>query len=227
MILALKKFWREILIVILVIVVSIVSKSCQSKMQDIAVLKERNDSTYTVAKTYIDKSGKLVAQVKTHEATISELKKGYVDLGITNSELKKQVGSLNNLVGYWRVKAIARDTITVTAHDTVYIDKHGLKQIGGAFTWQTKFIEVDGIYHVDKTVSLAYQYNPSFSLTAYRKDKTFFKPGTLVVDVRFDDQNIKTKEITGVVVKEEPKKWYETGVAKFVAGVIAGIFISK
>lgn len=230
-----KKYWRELMIAILLIFLYAIVDTGLNTIKDLKeekfALLHSKDSSFTIAKQYIGKNGELVSQVQTHELTIKELKETGDELGFSNKELKKQVGSLNNLVGYWKGQAGFSGRDTVRTRDTVFVD-NGKKESGKLFNWSNKYLSIDGGYYpYDSSVVLDYKYDiGGFELTAYRKKQGNlfnFKPSQLVADIRFGDQNMKVGSFQGMVVKEEPKKWYQTKGFWIGIGFIGGVFIAK
>lgn len=219
----LKRFWREIIIAVLVIVVSISVQTCHDKSRQIGILEDSRDSAFNYATTYIDKNGKLQQQVKTHEITIRELKSNGKNLGIDNDKLRKQVGKLTNLVGYWKGNASVSDTITVANTDTVIVNGGG---IGKQFSWSNKYMEISGVT-MSHSTSLQYKYDLDFTLVAYRKKHGPFGKSELLSDINFSDPNVNVKEFKGIVIKEAPKKWYERRGFQIGAAFLAGYIIAK
>lgn len=218
----LKLFWKEVLLVLLLAIVLFQFSSIRDKERANSILKNSRDS---VARYYQDREGNLIGQIKTHEITISELKEFKDDIGIEVDELKKQIGSLNRLVSHWQGKAtfIDYDTVTVALLDTVINEVHV-----GKFNWNNDYLSLTGLI-VDRQVSLSYTYDLSFDfeLTSYWKNKNLFKSGTLVTDIKFSDQRLRVGEFKGIVIKQPPKKWYETRLASFGAGLLTGVFLMR
>lgn len=212
------KYWREAAIVILVIIISISVKTCKRKESDISVLSLKADSV----RHYKLKNGEMAAQIVTNELTMSQLKHYGIELGFDNNALKKQIGSLNRLVSYWQGKVSVRDTIHAILRDTTYIEK-GVSVTESDFNWHNKYLIVNGKV-IKPNIEIDYKYSVDFTLTSYRKDKTFFRRGTLVSDVVFSDPQLTTTQFKGLVIKEEPKRWYETKGFAFGLGMALGTF---
>src|SRR5690242_19357441 len=202
------KYWREIVIAVLIIVVLSSVRTCSNKQDDISLLEKSRDSAYYKATYYKNKEGELIGQIKTFEVTNKQLKEYGDQLGFENEGLKKQVGKLTNLVAHYKGKVGMRDTIEVVNHDTIYSDRSGDLVKGKWFFWSNNFLSLDGVT-TDKTTSIAYNYDVSFELTSYRKGKTLFKPGQLVTDIKFNDPNMKVTEFKGFVVTEDKPKFYQ------------------
>lgn len=221
MVKALGIFWKDIVIIALVIVVSILSASNINQRRNNSILQNSLDSSFSIAHYYKNREGELIGQVKTQEITISELKDFKNEIGVEVDALRKQIGNLNRLVGHWQAKGtfVDYDTITVSIIDTT-INNVDV----GHFEWNNEHLSLSG-YIRDRKVSLGYQYDLNFdlSLTAYWKDKNFFKRGTLVTDIKFSDQNMKVNEFKGIVIRQPPKQWYETRAAAFIAGGFLGL----
>jgi len=218
----LKKYWREIIIGILLIVVVLSTKQCQKQKSDIALLNNIQDSTFNVIREIKGKNGELTSQVNTYEITIDQLKESGDKLGIDNKALKQQIGSLKNLTAYYKAKIELRDTFTIVNHDTTFIEK-GDTTRAKAFQWSNKYLVIQG-FTAPSYTTISYDYHPTFTLTSYYKDKGFLrlKKGQLVSDLKFDDPNMQVREFKAVRITEEPKKWYETKLFYFLTGAAAG-----
>jgi len=219
----LKRFWRESLIIILFLIVLGSVRKCSENKSDVDLLTLKADSiTY-----YQNKQKEWVGQAVTYEGTIDQLKKFGDQLGFDNKDLKKQVGNLNRLVSHSRVSAstggtadqvILRDTIIVSGDpedkDTVNVK---------AFEWHNPYMSIDGVISLDSNqLSLRYQYDIDFEITAYHKPMGLFKKSQLVTDIKFNDPSMRIQEFKGYVVTPPKKRFYQTGLFKFSLGVGAG-----
>lgn len=229
------KYWREITIALLVIFVAISVRTCKQHIDNEDVAIHARDSAYTVIKLHKLINGQIASQIQGHEVTITQLKN---DLGLSKDSLKhlkSQVGSLKNLVSIQKGRVSAKDTFKVHLHDTVYVDNKGVKEEGKKFEWSNKYLDLRGFIPNDETsIAIQYHYNVNFSLVTYRKPRLFtdylkfrFKQQPLVADLTFDDPNILVKKFSGVVIKDEPKKWYQTKGFIFGLGVVGGIIVWK
>jgi hypothetical protein len=223
----LKRFWREVIIAILVIIVSFSVKTCSSNKSQISILENARDSAYNYAKVYVDKSGKLQHQIKTHNITIKELKENEAVLNVDNKKLKKQIGSLSNLVAYWQGKAHVVDSFTVANHDTVFI-RDGSQVPAKWFKWNGTNLSLTGIV-TDFNTSITYDYKFTFSLAAYYKPQGFLGLGKseLLTDIHFDDKNLSVNEFKGIVIKSPAKKWYETKAFQIGTAFAVGYILAK
>lgn len=217
-------YWKNILIIALVCVCSFSINTCHTNMLHKNILSHKYDSTYLVATYYKNKHGEAIGQVNNHELTIRQLRKFGDQLGFDNKQLREQVGNLNRLVGYWRGQASMRDSVFITLRDTIVVD--GINAFTKQFSWNNNYLFLDGLLDLQNNqLSLQYQYDVKFELASYRKGKTFFKPGTLVSDIKFSDPNMRVRQFSGFVIVEPKKKWYETKIAAFGVGVLAGFVI--
>lgn len=218
----LKRFWREILILVLVLIVALSVRSCRTQQSMVTTSEHLRDSLYTkVTRITLDK-GKLAYQVVTAEQTIAQIKQFGNELGLDNKRLKDENINLSSLVAYWKGKAQIHDTIYSDLTDTVYLD-HGIQETGKEFGYQGKYLQLSGfIPQGDASIHLDYTYNVDFNLIAFRKGKSWFKRGQLVADIQFSDQNLKVQSFQGVVVKESEKKVYERNWFWGLMGLVAG-----
>lgn len=220
------KYLPYLVIVVLGIALFTSVRSCQNQKELVQLEKDSHDSTFHEALAVKLKNGQQAFRIKTLEATVSQLKSDGLLTAYEKKQLSDQVGNLNNLVAYWRGSARAMDTIKTTLHDSIYIERSGTKVLSKAFKWDSKYLSLNGLIAPD-TVHIAYRYDMDFSLTAYRKGKTWFKPGELVADVTFSDPHVNVSSFQGVVVKEESKKWYQTTAFKIGVGFVGGLFLLK
>jgi len=221
-----KKYWREALIVGLLVACAISVRTCQQNNDTIGILSAKADSSYLEATYYRGKNGELIGQVNTHELTIKDLKDLGDQLGFENKSLKDQVGRLNRLVAHWQGKAGMTDTVYATLYDTVYVDSAGNEVAGRSFKWNNDYLFINGLVMTDN-VQLNYLYQVDFSLTAYRKpQRGFWKPpGQLVADIKFSDPKFRVTEFKGFVITEPRKKWYETKGAAIGFGALLGFYL--
>jgi len=229
------KYYKEALIVILILLLCGFGKKHFELIDLNEQLAHKGDSLYTVARYYKNKEGKLVQQVSVSELTIKDLKKIGNSLGFQNGELKKQVGNLNNLVGYWKGQAGFKGSDTVKLHDTVRVF-NGETVTAQSFKWTNKYLSIDGdfldtgdnTFDLGPTLVFNYSYDiGGFELTAYRKKQGLFGRKQLVADIKFGDQNMKVREFTGVVVSEPKKKLIERPLFWGFVGLVGGVFIAK
>lgn len=231
-----KKFWREILIVILVIICSASFRQCSVNKDSARLGWNATDSAFNVAHYYNNKLGQVVGQVKTHELTIKELQKYGKKMGFENEKLKKQVGNSNRLIAHWKGKAESRGSSIVALTDTTVNTLDGTMDLNEgfdtveakAFNWSNKYLTLDGIIHLDSNkLALSYIYRVDFELTAYYKRQGLFKKPQLVSDIYFSDPNMRVQEFKGFVVKEPRKKLYQTGLFKVSIAIGSGFLLGK
>lgn len=221
-----KKYWTYIVIVVLVAILSI-QHSCNVRLRsDNAVLIHKNDSSFLVAKQYLDHNNKLVNRVNTHELTIRQLKDYGDQLGFDNKQLRKQVGSLNNLVGYWRGQASTKDSVLITLTDTIIVEQQ--YTFTKTFNWTNNYLSLDGKLDLDRNkLDLDYKYDVKFELAAYYIGRNVFRDGQLVADIKFADQNMKVREFSGFAITQPKKKWYDRKLIIFGGGLITGYLLGK
>jgi hypothetical protein len=218
-------YWREIIIFALLVFCLTTVRECSNERADKELAIASRDSSYLMANHYINKYGESVNEVKTLEATVDQLQDENLGHIIDKDKLKDENINLKHLVFRYKGKASKKDTIKISNRDTVYIEK-GDTLRGKWFSFDNKWLKLDGITTLDST-RITYNYNVDFTITAYRKFQGLFKPRQLMTNVTFSDPNLVIGEFQGVVVKEPPKKWFETTLAKFLFGVGVGVAITK
>lgn len=241
----LKKYWSHIVAVLFALLFFFGFQVNDHLSEVNELLLHQNDSAFTVAKHFHDTNGRLVQQVNMYEMDVKSLKKTGDALGFDNSKLKKQVGNLNNLIGYWRGEASASGNGVIEFDDLfIPLDSVDLLMVDTTFNWaavQPKpfnwsddYLILNGEYYpFDNEISFDYNYIiGKFELTAYRKKRTFkqlisFDQKPLVADLRFDNQNVKVSEFQGVVIKESKKGILERPLFWGGIGLLAGFFIAR
>lgn len=214
------KYWREIFIIILLVVVGLSFKTCNKRGGDIDVLQNANSKLFNEATYYKKKNGELVGQVYTQEVTINQLKKYGETLGFDVKELKKQTGNLNRLVSHWKGKAGIRDTVFIQVKDTIIMNNVEAKN----FTYSNTFLNLTGTLNLENNgLALDYTYQSEFEITAYYKKRGLFKSPQLVTDIYFADPNMQVREFKGFVVQEKPRGFFKTPAGQLVIGFGAGL----
>jgi len=191
------KNWKNILITILLVIVYFSFRTCKQNKSYNNALENKLDSTYLKASYYKDKSDRLVAQVNVQQLTINELKQVWEN---DSRKLKRQVGNLKNLVGYWNGSASKSDTVIIELTDTIYISNGS--SFNKSFEWSNKNLYVKGM--VGDKLLIDYQYQVDFELTSYYR-RRFFKR-TLVADIYFSDPKLIVRDFKGVVIKEDRRR---------------------
>lgn len=224
-----KKYWRELLIALCIVAIFFLFRGYQSEKEQKSFLIHQKDSSFLVARYYQNKNREMIGQVNTQELTIADLKKLGEAAGTDNFKLKKQVGNLNNLVGFWKGQASSKGRDTVRLSDTVYLDNKGIEIKAQKLDWTNKFLSVKGLYNpADKKFTFDYVYDlGGFELTAYRKRAGFLKPKQLVTDIKFGDPSMRVTSFQGLVIKEPKKKIWETRGFAFGVGALFGIWVMK
>lgn len=219
----LKKYFREIFIAVLIIVLLISVRSCKVNKDNTYLLTHKADSAFNIATFYKNKDGQLIGQVGTHELTIKQYKNFAEQLGFENKDLKMDNKRLKNLVAHWQAQASMKDTFTVTLHDTTFITDKGSTVTLKDFRWNNNYLSLEGLI-LSNQITLGYSYDVDFSLTAYHKKRGGFwkQQGQLVADIFFSDPSMKVSTFKGFVIKEERKRWYQTTAFKLGSGFVIG-----
>jgi len=210
-----KKYWREVAILILFVVCFISIRSCRTQKELTNLKAQQYDSAYHFAKVYKMENGDLVYQVLTTEATIHQLKgESILDL-LEKNHLKEQIGDISRLVTIYRGQVESAGNFVSVAHDTVIMEitkKDTTKVKEKSFKWTNGYLSLAEIYNpITGWLSHKYLYRADFQLVSYRRGANFFRRGTLVSDITFNDPNIQVGEFQGVVVKEPPAKRFSVG----------------
>lgn len=228
----LKKYWREILIAVLVLAVALSVKTCNVKAEEAAINRNLADSAFSEVRVYKLKDGTNVAQIKTLEVTSKSLLAETINLMVDKKKLEEQIGNTNRLVTYYQGKIQMDEFLNSKGIDTVFTEitakKDTIRTAGKAFAWSNKWLTLQEYYYpgVD-SLKRRYRYDVEFNIISYRKGKTLFKPGQLVTDVTFADPAIKVKEFKGLVVTEPPKTFLEKVLGSRVGAVVVGFLAGR
>lgn len=225
----LKQYWREVAIAILIIICILSVRACKNQKELTTVANSKSDSTYHEAVAVKLKNGQLTFRVNTLEATTEQLKRENI---LENKKLKDQIGSLSNLVTFYQGKMNAHADFAAIAHDTivnVIHDKDTTRIKEKTFlAHPSKWLTIHSIYNpVTDSIFHRYRYWVDFDLKSYWRGKNLFHRGDLVSDITFSDPAVSVGEFQGIIVKEPPKKWHETTLAKVLFGVGVGIAITR
>lgn len=207
------------LCVILFLALAASVRTCSVHKSDTKVLRASLDTTVSYYKL---KDGTQVAQIMEQSATIDQVKNFALD---NDKNLKEQIGNLNRLLANHSGTLTLHDTIYAPFYDTVFTS-HKVVQKGHEFKWSNNYLDVTGfVPHGDSSISVAYGYAVDFNIaTYYDKRPGLFKPRPVVTDLRFTDPSVRVTSFRGLTVKEPPKRWWETKLAVFFAGLVTGIF---
>ncbi len=200
-------------------------KTCQNNEREASIKIASLTDTVT---TYKNKNGELIAQVETMRGTMDELKGSLEAAGVQLKDLKKQIGSLNNLVSYLTVKASVTNTVTVTNTDTVYVDSTGTEVTGRQFAWSNKWMQLDGVSFPLST-TIRYKYDIEFNTVTYRIRRGFLmfgKPDKYVTDIKFSDPGIFVSNMRSITV-EPNVGFFRKPVVNFALGAIGMYFLMR
>lgn len=194
------------------------------ELRGLQTMVEVLNDTVKVSK---NREGKLVAEKRSQFITIKELQKHGQELNIDKKGLKKQVGNLNNLVAYYKGKAATSgsgsvvltpdltspaDTTGASPTDTSLFPRH--------FVWDNTYLSLTGSLSTDYKLDFTYKYRFDYEVVTYWKKKD------LVINVTFSDPNLVTTDINSIVIKPQPKKFYQTnwfwGGLGFLGGFVLG-----
>lgn len=207
------------IILVLSIICFIAVNRCTNNAEDAAINKALANDTI---RYYENKQGELIAQVNTLQLDKQQLKENINQLSINEKALKKQIGSLNNLVSYYRAKASVRDTFVVINTDTIYVDSAGNQIHTRLFAWSNKWMNLKGESN-QFTTKIDYNYTIEWELVTYIRRDGFLGMGkkTMVSDLKFNDPNVRVNEFKAIEVPYKPK-WHETRLFNIFVGFAIG-----
>lgn len=206
-------------------------RSCRTAKNNLGLKTQSYDSAYNLAVEHILKNGQLAYQVQTLEATVHDLKRQDILSTLEQKGLHDQIGNLNRLVTFYKGGLTMDDTFAAAGRDTVYLEAKGkdTTQVKRkTFLWHGQWLTLASVYDpLTDSISHRYHYHVDFNLISYRQRQNFFSRGNLVSDITFSDPAISVGEFRGIVVKEPPKPWYQTGLFKFLAGLGVGVALMR
>jgi hypothetical protein len=143
-------------------------------------------------------------------------------------KLRDNIGSLGRAVAHYQGEVELRRSMTTKAKDSVVLYKGEIVTRFKTFDWKNSWLSLHEVYNpVTDSLSRKYLYRVDFSLNTYRKNMGLFKRAQLVTDVTFSDPAIQVGQLSGLQIKDPPKRWYETRAAAAVLGVLAGAYIAR
>lgn len=198
--------------------------------QDAASLQTMVDVMADSVRWEKNRNGRLEAEKRSQNLTISELKNNAEALGVDNKKLKERVGRLNNLVAYLQgeLEASGSGDTELVPVDTVYITEAGdtVEVFNGhKFEWTNSYLSLNGRLSDTYKLSFDYTYSTDFEVTTYWKRPKWYKSKELVINMTYDDPAAKAMSLNNVVVKPDPPKFYQTTAFKLGVGFLAGFII--
>lgn len=235
MILIIKKYWREILILLLFSICIIAMRSCGNRQSLVELERHGKDSAYHYATKIVQKNGEQLFRIRTLEATNHELKGTDILSTLEINKLKKQNVKLGDLVTYYQGRVIvsrqsaskAIDSLAFVV-DSIQYAKNNLDStvkieneiIFKTFDWSNEYLRLHEIYNpVTDSLTRKYLYRVKFTLATYRQRQGLFKKSILLSDLSFDDPAVQVGEFKAIQVKEPKKRFYETRIFAFAVGM--------
>lgn len=172
-----------------------------------------------------------------YDRTVSENKALLLDIETIKTlhskevrDLNSRINGLNNLVSTVNIKnTIVYDTVTVLKDTAIYKNNDTINT--KYFNFVDRWSIINGILYKD-SINLNYKINQNLFIDTYWKsDNIIGTKRELVVSVINDNPHIVTNSINSIVIKDRPKRWYETRGfaigAGFVLGLGTGIALRK
>lgn len=222
-----KKYWKELAILVLLLLIIALGylawERINTLQRRVSESDHLADSAWQAVKYYKDKSGKAVAQINTLNLTVNDLTALGQRLGTNVQALKQQIGSMSNLIVYYKGQAGFKGRDTVKVHDTTFVDLNTGKKLDAetAF-WTNGYLSLNTSYFpATKQFLHDYKYDiGGFELTAYRKPTGFLGlgKGKVLSDLKFGDQNMRVTKFEGYHVVEGPTPLLKTRGFSFGLG---------
>lgn len=233
----LKKRWKEVTIVVLLLLFGLTIffgwQHITNLERQANLLAHHADSAWLAVDYYKGKDGKQTAQINVQQLTIGDLTRLGERLGTDNHALKQQIGKLSNLIVYYKGQAEFKGTAVVKAKDTTVVDPVTNK-LAPVFTgaWTNNYLYLNTTFFPETSKFIhEYSYDlGGFELTAYRKPTGFLGlgKGKPLADLKFGDPNMQVTRFEGYHVIEGPTPVLRTRGFVFGLGVVVGIlFMSK
>lgn len=227
----LQKFYREVAIGILILLLIGSVKSCKRNAEDLKVANQLYHNADSVGITYQLKNGMDAQQIHTQQLTIHQIRGENISLFMDKQALTEQVGNLNRLVAHYQGSISMDNFLNSGGRDTVYLEivgKDTTRRPAKQFSFKNKWLALEETYTpYNDSIRRHYQYQVDFTLTTYWKGKNFFKRGDLVSDLVFDDPNIKVRKFTGINVVVPPPPVYKQNWFWGLVGLATGFAIAK
>lgn len=185
----------------------------QNQLQavQIAVL---NDSI----SVYKDKNGELNYRLSAVQVSHDNLKESLEIAGWNIKQLKAKDIEWRKITNALKLKLESVGSGTAAIHDTILVAGRD-SIISNYFDWSNNYLSLNGVVDIDK-VTFDYYYRTSIDIVQHRNRK-----GTMVT-VSLADPNAAIVGGNNITLKNE-KRWWEKPWLWGLAGLTAGILISK
>ncbi len=249
------KYWKEVLILVLVLVLFLVYGSRRRIKQNLSAQREILALQSDSVDYYKLRTGELVSQKQAFETDKSGLEENLSLLRIDKKRLVSQVGKLDNLVSRLRtdLSSAGAGRFSDSLPDLVAFPLDTLDLVPSApfsfdrpLHWGNGYLTLTGRYKIIGTVrpssggtafsDVRYSHDFSYSyevgltsLTYWKRERKwhFWKPALLVTDISVTDPHARAKNIESLRITPPRKSFFETGAFKFCAGAAFGWFLTR
>ena len=196
--------------------------SLKKQLQEAIVHANQTD---TIAQRFKDELQQEHVKGQVRDYTIAELKASK-DSDI--AQLRKEIGSLKNLVAYSKVSTTTSGTIQAGNKDTIImVGETSVKAT--KFDYSDRWLRLTGLKTDDSTKITYSLDNVQKTTWKYEREnkKKFWQPKNLIFEIESENPATTVNKVQTVRIPPDKKKFWETQWFSGAVGLAAGIFIMR
>lgn len=215
---------EHLLLLILIIALMLSVHRCRSAEEDHQMLSADLRITKDSIRYFRETNGILVAEKESYRLSIEDYKKAVLNNKQQQKELKKRIGNLNNLTSALKIELTAKEDLQLPVTDTIVIIKHDTIK-GGSLHFHDRFLTLNGLC-LDDSLYVRYQFRTGLDIATYWKREGWFKPRSLVVNIKPDNPHVRITGLDHYSITEK-KRFYQTKGFWFGLGMLGGYILSR
>lgn len=166
-----------------------------------------------------DENNRMQTVVNSYKTTLANLE---ADSDAEIVELRNEVRRLKNLHSITRANYQVEGTFTAAVENTDTTDSE--KPYQRIFKFQDHYLSITGNLTAD-SITGHYTYQDQFTIKKEYKSRGFFKQPELLVSAYPENPAASFPDLMDITIQPNKKKWYQTRIAAFSIGLIAGAIL--
>ena len=132
-------------------------------------------------------------------------------------------GRLENLQSRLTVYVRTTDTVRTAYHDTIVTTEAG-SDTGHVFMYEDEWSTINGLLLNGETL-LNYSFRAGITVDRKWERERWWKRKHAVLDITMQNPNARLESVQTFVVRPDPKRWYETDLAKCAGSFALGYYL--
>ena len=132
-------------------------------------------------------------------------------------------GRLERLQSRLTVYVRTTDTVRTLYHDTVVVTESGV-DTGQVFMYHDDWADISGLLTNGETI-LSYSFRTGLTVDRKWEREKWWKKKHVVLDITMQNPHARVEQVQTFVVRQDPKKWYETDLAKCAGSFALGYYL--